>query len=119
MLASLARMPSWFNFYRRIISKGTSRITILGCNNCIDGIDELVPHDWLAIKLTKVSFSEEDPWQSSVMFNDQAVGVNHCSCIHCKMRCVWMSSISIRSLNVSRTDRNTKGEPIAGLGHGP
>ena len=25
-----------------------------------------------------------------------------------EMRCVWISSISIRSLNVSRTDRNTK-----------
>ncbi len=91
----------------------------MGCNNCIDGIVELVPRDRLAIKLTKVGFSEEDPWQSSVVFNDQAVGVNHSSFILCKMRCVWISSISIRNLNVSRTDRNTKGETIAGLGNGP
>jgi hypothetical protein len=36
----------------------------LGYNHCIDGIVELVLRDWLAIMLTKVSFSEEDPWQT-------------------------------------------------------
>ena len=79
-----------------IISQKESKIGILGFCNLINGIVEIVLCNQLTIKLSYVGLRKEDLWWP-VLYDNQAIQVQHCSFIFCKVRRIGIQFISIRS----------------------